>query len=81
MIGRKRSRHAWRIAFSGVSPSRRSAVMAKSTIMMPFFFTMPISRITPISAITDRSYFMAISISSAPTPAEGSVDRMVSGRM
>ncbi len=54
-IGRKRSRQAWRIASCGDIPSRRSAVIAKSTIMMPFFFTMPISRITPISAITDRS--------------------------
>ena len=29
--------------------------MAKSTIMMPFFLTMPISRMTPISAITLKS--------------------------
>ncbi len=54
-MGRKRSRQAWRMAFNGVSPSSRSAEMAKSTIMMPFFLTMPISRITPISAMTDRS--------------------------
>ncbi len=55
--------------------------MAKSTIMMPFFFTMPISRMMPIIAITDRSVCASISISNAPTPAEGNVDRIVSGRM
>jgi hypothetical protein len=54
-IGRNRKRHACRIASSGVEPSRRSAEMAKSTIMMPFFLTMPISRMMPMIAITDRS--------------------------
>ena len=33
----------------------RSAVMAKSTSMMPFFLTMPISRMMPMMPITDRS--------------------------
>ena len=55
MIGRKRSRQAWRIAASGVRPCLRSASMAKSTIMMPFFLTMPISRMMPMSAMTVRS--------------------------
>ena len=80
-IGRNRSRQACRIASRGERPSLRSAWMAKSTIMMPFFLTMPISRMMPIMAITERSVRATISISSAPTPAEGSVDRMVSGRM
>ncbi len=62
-------------------PSRRSAPMAKSTIMMPFFLTMPMSKITPINAMTERSIFAAISINNAPTPAEGSVDRIAKGRM
>jgi hypothetical protein len=55
--------------------------MAKSTIMMPFFLTMPMSKITPINAMTERSIFAAISINNAPTPAEGSVDRIAKGRM
>jgi len=49
--------------------------------MMPFFFTMPIKRMTPISAIRLKSYPKAIRIASAPTPAEGSVDRIVIGWM
>ena len=39
-----------RIASTVVRPSSRSAEMAKSTIMMPFFLTMPIRRIVPIRA-------------------------------
>ena len=50
MIGRKRISAALRIASVVDRPSSRSAAMAKSTIMMPFFFTMPISRIVPMSA-------------------------------
>ncbi len=79
MIGRKRSRQALRIDSSGERCSSRSAWIAKSTIMMPFFFTMPISRMMPMSAMMDRSKWNAISMSSAPTPADGSVERMVSG--
>src|SRR5579875_794837 len=33
-------------------PSSRSAINAKSIIMMAFFFTMPIRRMIPTSAIT-----------------------------
>ena len=69
------------MASSGSRPPSRSAWMAKSTSMMPFFLTMPISRMMPIMAITDRSVPVSIRASRAPTPAEGSVDRMVSGRM
>ena len=47
--------------------------------MMAFFFTMPISRITPISAMMLNSVLNSISASTAPTPADGSVDRMVIG--
>ena len=64
---------------SGERCCSRSAWIAKSTIMMPFFLTMPIRRMIPINAITDRSKWKIISIKSAPTPAEGSVDRIVSG--
>ncbi len=46
---------------------------------MAFFFTMPISRITPISAIRLNSLPASSSVSSAPTAAEGSVERMVTG--
>ena len=51
MIGRKRSRQASKIASRGSMPCVRSASSAKSIIMMAFFLTMPISRITPISAM------------------------------
>jgi hypothetical protein len=40
---------------------------------------MPINRITPISAMMLNSVLNAISASSAPTPADGSVERIVSG--
>ena len=80
-IGRKRSKQACLIASSGGMPSLRSALMAKSTIMMPFFLTMPISSRMPISAISENSVLASISISSAPTPAENTVERMVIGRM
>ncbi len=53
--------------------------MAKSIIMIAFFLTMPMSRMMPMMPITPRSLPVSISASSAPTPAEGSVDKMVSG--
>ena len=62
-------------------PRSRSASRAKSTIMMPFFFTMPISRMMPMIATTLRSWWKSMSASSAPTPAEGRVERMVMGWM
>ena len=43
IIGRKRSRQAWKIASSGGRLPLRCASRAKSTIMMAFFFTMPIN--------------------------------------
>ena len=54
-IGRKRSRHACRIASTGGRPSTRSASRAKSIIMIAFFFTMPISRMMPMIAMTSSS--------------------------
>ncbi len=79
MIGRKRSRQASSIAASGDRPRSRSASTAKSIIMIAFFFTMPISSTMPTSATSDRSSPNAISASSAPMPAEGRVDRIVTG--
>jgi hypothetical protein len=80
MIGRNRCRQAARIAASGDRPSRSPAI-AKSTSMIPFFFTMPISRMMPMMPITDRSNPPIYNASSAPTPADGSVDKIVSGWM
>ena len=77
MIGRKRSRRPCGSTRSGDRCSSRSAAIAKSTIMMPFFLTMPISRMMPISAIRLKSKPNSIRIASAPTPADGSVDRIV----
>ncbi len=79
MIGRKRSTAASVIAASGETPRVRSASMAKSTMMMPFFFTIPISSTMPTSATTVNSVPVSIKASSAPIPAEGRVDRIVSG--
>ena len=53
--------------------------MAKSTIMIPFFFTIPISRITPIKAMTEKSIPATFKIRKAPTPADGKVERIVNG--
>src|ERR1035437_3106195 len=47
--------------------------------MMAFFFTMPIRSMIPISAKTSRSFWNRISASSAPPPADGSVERIVMG--
>ena len=80
-IGRKRSRQAWRIASRGVLPSWRSASSAKSIIMIAFFFTMPISRMMPMMPMMPRSVPEIMSASSAPTPAEGRVESIVTGWM
>ena len=53
--------------------------MAKSIIMMAFFFTMPMSNITPISAMIENSVSYNINANRAPTPAEGRVDKIVMG--
>ena len=50
MIGRKRIMQASWIAAAAVMCSRRWASMAKSTIMMPFFFTSPTSMMMPTKA-------------------------------
>ena len=47
--------------------------------MIAFFLTIPISRMTPISAMMLNSVLVAISASTAPTPAEGKVDKIVIG--
>ena len=60
-------------------PSLRSASSAKSIIMIAFFLTMPISRMMPMTAIRLRSVPTTMSASSAPTPADGSVERIVIG--
>ena len=69
------------MASTELLPCVRSASRAKSTIMMPFFFTIPISRMMPITAIMSSDWPNSRRASSAPTPAEGSVERMVSGWM
>ena len=78
-IGRKRSRQASRTASIALKPRVRSASIAKSMIKIAFFFTMPINRKMPISAISENSILNISSASTAPTPADGSVDNTVSG--
>ena len=60
-------------------PPSRSASSAKSIMMIAFFFTMPISSTMPTSATSERSCPASISASSAPMPAEGRVERIVTG--
>lgn len=79
MIGRKRSKHACSIASRDVAAPCRCAWIAKSTIMIAFFFTMPISKITPINAMMLNSVLNSSSASNAPIPAEGNVERIVIG--
>ncbi len=79
MIGRKRRRQASRIASTGFAPRVRSASIATSIIMIAFFFTMPMSRNTAISAMMVKSVPVTSRASTAPTPAEGRVERIVSG--
>ena len=79
MIGRKRITQASKMASRDDSPRWRSASTAKSIIMIAFFFTMPIRRITPIIAMMSNSVCDSIRASTAPTPADGSVERIVSG--
>jgi len=68
------------MASVGLLPWRRSASSAKSIIMIAFFLTMPISRMMPI-----RPHHVQLHAAQqqgqqrAPTPAEGSVDRIVTG--
>ncbi len=69
------------MASSGALPPLRSASSAKSIIMMAFFSTMPISRMMPMSAMTLKSVRQSIRARSAPTPAEGRVERIVIGWM
>ncbi len=47
--------------------------------MIAFFLTMPINSTSAIIEITDSSVLVTNSASSAPTPAAGSVDRIVTG--
>ena len=46
-MGRNRMRQASRIASSGFLFSSLTAALAKSTIMIPFFKTMPMSKMSP----------------------------------
>ena len=69
------------MASIGLLPSLRSVSRAKSTIMIPFFFTMPIKRMMPIRAMMLNSVWEISRARIAPTPAEGRVERMVMGWM
>ncbi|MNT57769.1 hypothetical protein D3C72_1951680 [compost metagenome] len=79
MIGRKRTMQASRTASAGDLPCSRCATKAKSIIMIAFFLTMPINNTSAIIEITERSVLVSHNASSAPMPAAGSVDRMVTG--
>ena len=47
--------------------------------MIPFFITMPISRMIAMKAMIDSSMPVAHSAIRAPSPAEGRVEMIVSG--
>ena len=80
-IGRKRCSQARLIASAPSSPWSRSSSSAKSIIMIAFFMTMPTSSTTPMVPITSNWLPLSISAASAPSTAEGKVDRIVSGWM
>ena len=67
------------MAAAGALPSRRSTSSATSIIMIAFFLTIPMRRMIPMSAMTSRSIPQSIRAMMAPTPAEGSVERIVIG--
>ncbi len=60
-------------------PCPRSAASAKSIIMIAFFLTMPIKSRMPIRAMMLSSLLNSSRARMAPTPADGSVDRIVIG--
>src|SRR5260370_36428 len=62
------------MASSGGFPSLRSASRAKSTIMMPFFFTMPMRRMMPMTAMTLSAMRQTLRERPGPRPAEGGVE-------
>ena len=78
-MGRRRRRQASWMADRLSLPSLFSASRAKSTIMMAFFLTMPMSRIRPMMPTTPSSMSQSVKASRAPMPAEGRVDMMVTG--
>ncbi len=79
MMGRNRTLQASRIASRADFPSLRSASIAKSIIMIAFFFTRPTSMMMPTKAYTLSSMWKIHSVRSAPKPANGRPVRMVSG--
>ena len=78
-MGLKRSSEAWYMASRAARPPLRCASRAKSIIMMAFFFTMPINRMMPMMPSTSRSSPAIIRASMAPIPADGNVERIVTG--
>ena len=81
MIGRNRMRQALWIATTAVDRVALRYSIAKSIIMIAFFFTMPISMITPTKANRFNSTSNRNSVSKAPRPAAGRPERIVSGWM
>ena len=80
MIGLNLSMQASWTASAGDMPDC-SRMMAKSIIMMPFFFTMPISMKSPIIAYMDSSISNSQRLPRPPTTAIGSDERTVIGCM
>ena len=80
MIGLNLSMQASWTASAGDIPDC-SRMMAKSIIMMPFFFTMPISMNSPIIAYMESSISNIQRLPRPPTTAIGSDERTVIGCM
>jgi len=79
MIGRKRIKLPFTAASAGIMLPLRSLSIAKSTTMMAFFFTMPISMMMPTNPKRSSCIWKSINVASAPNAAAGSPERMVSG--
>ena len=74
----KRSMQARKTASRGVKPSRW-ATTAKSTSMIAFFCTRPMTMTTPMKPTRENCICAASRPRSAPMLAAGTVDRMVMG--
>lgn len=71
VIGRKRTRAASMMASRADIWRTCSASIAKSIIMIAFFFTSPISMMMPTYEYTPRSLPKSNSVSNAPSAANG----------
>ena len=81
MIGRKRVNAASYMASREFMPLVRMLSKAKSIIMIPFFLTMPISKMMPRYEYIDKGKSKIHSVNNPPKVAGGKVESTVIGCM